>query len=377
MSANDNPTIRTRPVFKAGVPDDSFKSQPAPAPTGSYPYRLDIEKVIPAINDQKMVFHMIGDTGTLKLPAYQRKVAAEMTRQCNEAESDRDRPQFLFHLGDVVYNFGEAEHYYDQFFDPYRNYPNPVFAISGNHDADVDLMRPNPPETLEAFLKVFCDTESRRLELSGDAARNSNIQPNVYWTLQTPLGNFIGLYSNVTKFGLISDEQKQWFIEELKAANAERPDKALIVCVHHAPYSADVNHGSSRPIMLLLNDVFETTGILPDAVFSGHVHNYQRFTKTFANGQTVPFIVAGAGGYADLHPIARSNDPDFPDDSPLLDNVKLEKYSDSAHGFLKVTLERTPSGIVLSGKFYSMPGNEKEQARLYDSFEIDTSRNRW
>lgn len=372
MSASSNSHIRTRPVFKAGVPDDSFKSQPDPVPVGPYPFRLDIKQVIPDISDQKIVFHMIGDTGTLKLPAYQRRVAAEMTGQCQEATTREDRPLFLFHLGDVVYNFGEAEHYYEQFFDPYRNYPNPVFAISGNHDADVDTSRPDHPKTLEAFLKVFCDTESRKLKLSADANRYSNIQPNVYWTLQTPLSNIIGMYSNVTKFGVISEKQKQWFIEELKAANTERPNKALIVCVHHAPYSADINHGSSKPVQMLLNEVFETTSILPDAVFSGHVHNYQRFTKTYPDGKTVPFIVAGAGGYADLHPIARLNDPDFPDDSPLLDNVQLERYSDNAHGFLKVSLERTSSGVVLRGEFYTMPTDQKAHAQLYDNFEIKT-----
>jgi hypothetical protein len=30
--------------------------------------------------------------------------------------------------------------------------------------------------------------------------------------------------------------------------------------------------------------------------FSGYVHNYQRFSRT-VDGQMVPYIVAGAGGY--------------------------------------------------------------------------------
>ena len=29
-------------------------------------------------------------------------------------------PAFLFHLGDVVYNFGEGQYYYDQFYEPFR-----------------------------------------------------------------------------------------------------------------------------------------------------------------------------------------------------------------------------------------------------------------
>jgi hypothetical protein len=46
-------------------------------------------------------------------------------------------PAFLFHLGDVVYNFGEGQHYYDQFYEPYRRYDRPIFAIPGNHDGAV------------------------------------------------------------------------------------------------------------------------------------------------------------------------------------------------------------------------------------------------
>ena len=46
-------------------------------------------------------------------------------------------PSFFFHLGDVVYNFGEAQYYYDQFYEPFRAYDRPIFAIPGNHDGMV------------------------------------------------------------------------------------------------------------------------------------------------------------------------------------------------------------------------------------------------
>ena len=69
-----------------------------------------------------------------------------MTLQCNEAVSPEDRPLFLYHLGDVVYNFGQASEYYKQFFTPYKNYPAPVFAIPGNHDGDVDPSDPLQPQ---------------------------------------------------------------------------------------------------------------------------------------------------------------------------------------------------------------------------------------
>ena len=89
-----------------------------------------------------------------------------------------------------------------------------------------------------------------------------------------------------------------------------------------------------------LNVAFAVAQVWPDIVFSGHVHNYQRFNKTYENGKVVPFIVSGAGGYSDLHAIVQPNDPLFPDTSSLLDNVELQKYCDYAHGFLKITLSK-------------------------------------
>lgn len=86
---------------------------------------------------------MVGDTGSVHGSEFQRIVADEMVIQYWQAHEAAQRPQFLYHLGDVVYTHGEAENYYAQFFDPYRNYPGPVFAIAGNHDGDV-----NPEGTL-------------------------------------------------------------------------------------------------------------------------------------------------------------------------------------------------------------------------------------
>ncbi|MDB5016648.1 MAG: phoA [Mucilaginibacter sp.] len=364
---------RVRPVFKRGAIDDQEKFKPLPSPTGIYPYHLDLEQTLPGTSHHKLVFHMTGDTGSLRVPDFQRAVAKEMTKQYDEAATEADRPQFMFHLGDVVYNFGQEERYYDQFFFPYQHYPAPVFAIPGNHDGDVDPLDPRHPESLAAFRKVFCDTESRPLAFAGDTGRKSNIQPNVYWTLKTPLAYIIGVYSNVPKFGTIADEQKAWFINELKTAAAHRNEKAIILCLHHAPYSADINHGSSLNMQLFLNEAFDEAGVRPDIVFSGHVHNYQRFYKTYSDGQVVPFIVSGAGGYADLHPIADPGDTAFPDDNNLLDNIGLQNYCDDSHGFLKITLTKDDKDFKLDGQYYTVPDTmtDNEGAVLFDSFTVD------
>jgi acid phosphatase type 7 len=367
---SSNPEKRRRPVFKTAAYDDQEKFQPLPAPTGAYPFHLDINMILPNFPENKMIFHMAGDTGGLVSPLVKHWVANEMIKQCNVAT---DKPQFLFHLGDVVYNYGQAEEYYPQFFEPYRDYPCPIFAIAGNHDADIDPFDEQKRPSLDAFMKVFCDTEQREISFAHDeAVRKSNIQPNIYWWLRTPLANIIALYSNVPRFGTITPDQREWFVSELKKAAADG-EKALIVCLHHAPYSADTNHGSSMHMQAFLNSAFEETGILPDVVFSGHVHNYQRLSKQYPNGKTVPFIIAGAGGYADLHKIAPLNDQAFPDGSHLLDNVQLENYCDHTHGFLRVTIEKAQSGVTIDGRYFIIPEphNNLKTAAEFDSFRVE------
>jgi hypothetical protein len=83
----------------------------------------------------QLVFHAVGDTGSTRGPNDQNLVADKMVGDFNEGE--KDQPLFFFHLGDVIYSFGEAQYYYDQFYEPYRNYPAPIVALAGNHDGMV------------------------------------------------------------------------------------------------------------------------------------------------------------------------------------------------------------------------------------------------
>jgi len=359
----------TTPVIKLNQPDDSYKFQPLPMATGFYPYHLS-SSAFNILDNRKLVFHMVGDTGGVRNPDFQRKVASEMVLQIKEAEAPADQAQFLYHLGDIVYHHGEMSGYYEQFFSPYRHYPGPVFAIAGNHDSDVNPDS-EPYESLDAFRAVFCDTGRKKISFSRDANWQSMVQPNVYWTLETPLARIIGLYSNVPKYGVITDEQRRWFIEELKIAQRSRPEQALIVCLHHSPYSADINHGSSIAMIAFLEGVFSETGIRPDIVFSGHVHNYQRFHKNYPDGKTVPFIVAGAGGFDELHPLAQKGDPAYNDEHVLFNGVKLQHYCDAQHGFLKMTIERLANGLMLTGEYYAIPHQEAHaKSVLNDRFTV-------
>lgn len=368
---------RTGPVFLRHVPDDSHLFRPLPHPTGVYPYRLNIRDVLRSRDErlaEGMSFHMIGDTGSVRHSAFQSLIASAMTQQAHNDGPACERPAFLFHLGDIVYNHGEAREYAKQFFVPYEDYPGPIFAIAGNHDGDVNPGSDLLYQSLDAFMDVFCDTYPRKVIFGNGSKRLSMVQPNVYWALETPLAHFIGLYANVMKHGAITAEQQDWFVEELRYSNSLRPDKAVIVCLHHAPYSADTNHGSSPAMIAFLEHAFKLAGVRPDIVFSGHVHNYQRFTKSYEDGSALPYIVAGAGGYADLHPIAPLGDVRVEDGHPAIHQVRLENYCDDRYGFLKISVKKLEEGLQLVGEYYTLAQEaislEKPEATLFERFVV-------
>jgi hypothetical protein len=150
----------------------------------------DIENAITRAG--QIVFHSLGDTGNTKGPHDMELVADKMVSDYNETDP-RAVPSFLYHLGDVVYSFGEAQYYYDQFYDPFRDYPAPIFAVPGNHDG---MVAPNSPaETLAAFLENFCTSGQppHRTPESGGLARTAQVQPGVYFTLEAPFVRILGL----------------------------------------------------------------------------------------------------------------------------------------------------------------------------------------
>jgi len=360
----------SKPVLKKGQPDDSYKVQSLPAPVGAYPYHLDLQTGETEEDRNLLVFNMVGDTGGIKSPAFQKQIAQQMGKQVKEGEP---KSQFLYHLGDIVYHFGEREQYEAQFFEPYQNYPAPIYAIAGNHDADVNPNNPIPYHSLEPFSAVFCEPREGDHYFSAAVQRKNQHQPNIFWTLNTELATIIGLYSNVPKFGYIGQEQRDWFIKELIRAGDMNEEKAVVVCLHHSPYSADTNHGSSVPMMTFLDGAFEEAGVWPDIVFSGHVHNYQHFSKSYPNNRTVPFIVAGAGGFDELHTLATVEDQNFSSDHPLFDGVELINYSLSQHGFLKVILEKNETSFSLTCEYYTMAHVVTADATvtLHEQFSVD------
>jgi hypothetical protein len=290
----------------------------------------------------QIVFHSVGDTGNVKGPASQSLVADKMVSDFTEANA-ADVPCFLYQLGDIVYYFGEAAYYYDQFYEPYREYPAPIFAIAGNHDGMVYAS--DPETTLEAFLRNMCAETAGPSPDSGGLLRTTMIQPGVYFTLEAPFVRVLGLYSNVLEDpGVISDQggtkagldgrQVAFLTAALKRVKAEKFTGAVIIAVHHPPFTGGSVHGGSPLMLADIDSACTAAGVWPHAVFSGHAHNYQRFTRT-VNGMQIPFIVAGCGGHAPLSTMRTVYRTPYVVDSTLT----LESYDTKDFGYLRVVVD--------------------------------------
>ncbi|HWW98077.1 MAG TPA: metallophosphoesterase [Edaphobacter sp.] len=296
----------------------------------------------------QIVFHSVGDTGSAIGPATQSLVADKMVTDFNEANS-ADVPSFLFHLGDVVYYFGEATYYYDQFYAPYRDYPAPILAIPGNHDGVV--YPKDPASTLAGFLENFCTAAPAPSPDAGNLDRTTMIQPGVYFTLDAPFVRILGIYSNVLEDpGVISGENGQntvldgrqiaFLTAALKRVKSDKFTGAVIIAVHHPPFTGGKEHGGSPLMLADIDSACTAAGVWPHAVFSGHAHNYQRYTRT-VNTLKIPFLVAGCGGHSPLSPMRATYRTPY-----VIDNtLTLESYDTMDYGYLRVIVNATTMRI--------------------------------
>jgi Calcineurin-like phosphoesterase len=289
--------------------------------------------VIDSINAANAItFHAIGDSGATKQSAYasEIKVADAITNDFHSS-SAADRPSFLYHLGDVVYNFGESNYYYDQFYEPFRNYAAPIFAVPGNHVSFILPGTAKGEAPLTTFTRSFCGTSLVVTKEAGSLHRTCMLQPGVYFALDAPFVRILGLFSNAledpgvissesgsaaaanrktaksagtAKWPAVPDYQLAFLSAQLEQIKSSNYPGAVIIAVHHPPFTyspqgapsgGGTHYGS--PIMLSeIDAICQQIGVYPHAVLSGHAHNYQRYTRNLTfNGKkySVPFIICG------------------------------------------------------------------------------------
>ena len=121
--------------------------------------------------------------------------------------------------------------------------------------------------------------------------------------------------------------------------------------------------------MLFLVLMSTTTKGLPEHILSNNNNGDGK------NKKQVPFIVAGAGGYWNLHWMQNDvKTMSLPEKLPDRDDVVLEKYCDDHHGFMRINV--TPNKII--GEYYTVPNpheswHDSLNPEKIDTFEVDLS----
>src|SRR5262245_46342387 len=262
----------------------------------------DIEK------EGSLRFQSTGDTGRTT-GNEQQDVADSMSAEFDVHNSPAN-PAFFLHLGDVIYGHSKDLLYRDEFYRPYHRYPAKILAVPGNHDGET--FTGTDPKPLAAFLSNFCAPTAKLAPqaIAAGVFRETMTQPGVYWMLDAPFADIIGLYSNIAEGpgdleGANGDKQQiDWLNTTLVAIATARISgkrKALIIGVHHPPFSA-AGHSGSPQMLAQIDAACKAAGVGPDVLISGHSHTYQRYTRsvTIAGKQLqVPYVVVGCGGHAD------------------------------------------------------------------------------
>lgn len=315
-------------------------------------------------------FHTVGDTGR-KADSPQGRVADAMGGDF-DVSHPATSPAFFFHLGDVIYGPNKDQKYRPQFYEPYIHYPGKIVGIPGNHDGEV--FPATDTQSLRAFLANFCAPKQMVPSIAGTIYRDAMNQPSVFFLLDAPFLQIIGLYSNAAENpGFISgaipgDQQKSWLAKTLQNIAKVRQDgtgkrKALIIATHHPPYSSG-GHSPSTVMLQEIDSICQEANILPDMFLSAHSHNYQRYTrKQSLKGHPVeiPYIVIGTGGYGsqDVQPAT-----DNPTDNPIF--VRSRK----GYGYLLIQA----SSASIEVKMFAVEENTGHKSQ-FDRFVVQLDTN--
>jgi len=291
---------------------DHIQGNLYPIPVPSRAPSMTLADVIGAQGAQEIAgapsikFHAVGDTGK-GMDTPQGDVANAMTADFNISQP-ATCPAFFFHLGDVIYGPNKDQEYRPEFYEPYVHYPGKIVAIPGNHDGET--FPTTDPKSLEAFQANFCAPSQTVPPIAGTIYRETMDQPGVYWFLDCPFVQIVGMYSNAAENpGFISGQipgqaQKTWLVGTLKTIAAQRKAgtrKVLVFGTHHPPFTAG-GHSPSTEMLADIDDACNQAGVMPDMYLSGHAHSYQRYTRALNFGGKalqIPYIVAGTGGIND------------------------------------------------------------------------------
>lgn len=201
------------------------------------------------------------------------------------------RPDFVLHLGDVIYPNGQYAHYMSGFFRPFAAVLRdaPVYAVLGNHDV------------MDASGRQLLGALRTREALARDGGRN-------FAVVRGPARILIVDCND--SYGGRRYEAGHPTHDFLQAELAAASEPWLVVASHFPMRSASRQRDRADLLLALMPQLVEH-GV--GLYLSGHDHCYQRFGES---GGEEPVLVVSGGGGKDLYevrPDARAQvlDPAF------------------------------------------------------------------
>ena len=265
------------------------------------------------------------------------------------------KPAFVCFTGDIVYNGFDGNDWkvWDSETQIWRDKKIPVYPALGNHDVHGD-----PKIALGNYFQRFPDLKNSR-----------------YYSVRVANALVLVLDSSLDE---VAGPQGEWLAAKLDHVPADVD--FVFLMFHHPPYTSSSDakafgggHSAraSEQALAKIVEARQAHASFRIVVFSGHVHNYQRFTGVL-NGHNVPMIVAGAGGYnKQLHTLANVFHTSKLPISIKGSNGRLENFNDSQHGYLRITV--TKQNLVC--EYLAVPDTSSPKTgplKAFDSLTIVT-----
>jgi len=203
-------------------------------------------------------------------------------------------------------------------------------------------------------------------------------QPGVYWYLNAPFVDIVGLYSNCAENpGFISgtipgQAQNTWLVQTLKAIAMQRQAgtrKALVLATHHPPFTAG-GHSPSTQMLADIDDACTQAKLMPDMHLSGHAHSYQRYTRELTfNGKAlqIAYIVAGTGGINDQAIVAANG-------VKTGDHIFVKSLQGYGYLLIEATGDATGKTATLTATMFQVNTTTKQKSQ-YDQVTVTLATN--
>jgi len=237
----------------------------------------------PAGDDQPVHFAVVGDSGDQpwwvwlqRSPLFHLPARQDWLPPCDAvagigARIAAAKPDFVLHVGDIVYPWGHQAHYASGFFRPFAAALRdaPFWMVLGNHD----ILDDDGRQALANFALQHNDVtgDGRCFAFAWGPVRVIALDLG----LQDPAADAVN-----------ADHPSRVYLEQQLAAATE----PWLVVTSHFPIESASRQFDRPDLMLQLLPLLEQRGV--DLYLCGHDHTYQRF----GDGQGLVQVVSGGGG---------------------------------------------------------------------------------